>query len=599
MYRVTRWLAVAAAAALMNIPTVGAEQVANAQAVRLESAAGLSAGQLSPDIGNTLDKQLAYLLKVTKDERQHAWLAQLKSFYLSRKGTPVWVTTKGYTIQALNVFKVVAEARDYGLDPSLIPLPELPPSSPNIEQMTEAEIALSRAVVAYAFQARGGRIEPSELSLWLDRTPNPVYASGVMIEMATAKDQAATLRGMNPQSPAFELLRRAYLAKLDEIATPRTRDPNGILQHGEKITEGKRHPDVALLRSRLRVPAKPGNEDLFDDGIADAVSDYVYARGLKAKWGVLDDKVRDVFNRPPAPPSKQELMRILANMERWRWLPADLGRTYIWNSLTEQLTRVFKDGQKIHEERIIVGQPDTQTPVFSETMKSVVFQPEWGVPPSIKINDLLPKLQDGDYGVLDRRDMRILKGEEEVDPQDLHWDRIDIRQVGIYQRAGDDNPLGQVKFLFPNKNHVYMHDTNARSLFAAKDRYFSHGCIRVRDPEKLANVILGDDKGWDAKKVNAEMYNWDLSNNKVELTHPIPVHNVYFTLVPGENGELVELDDVYGHDERVIQALSGVPVAKIASEDPARDQLAELQDSAPPAATNKPLWGPGSKDVDE
>lgn len=602
MYCVTRCLAAFAAATAFQNSSAGAGQLANAltnpQAVRLESATALATVPVTADIGGALDVKLAALVTSTKDERQHAWLAQLKSFYSSRNGRPVWVTDKGYSLQALNVVKVVAEARDYGLDPSLIPLPALPPLSPGLDQMAEAEIALSRAVVAYAFQARGGRIEPSELSLWLDRTPNPVYASGVMIEMATAKDPAVALRGMNPQSPAFDLLRQAYIAKLDEMATPRARDPGEILEHGPKITGGQSHPDVAMLRKRLRIAARPGSENLFDDRIADAVSDYVSARGVKVKWGVLDDKVRDVFNRPPPPPSKQEVMRILANMERWRWLPDGLGRMYIWNSLTEQITRVFKDGKQIHQERIIIGQPGTQTPVFSETMKAVVFQPEWGVPPSIKINELLPRLQDGDYGILNRRDMRILKGEEEVDPQDLHWDRIDIRQVGIYQRAGDDNPLGQVKFLFPNKNHVYMHDTNARSLFTAKDRLFSHGCIRVRDPEKLANIILSEDKGWDAKRVNTEMYNWDLSNNKVDLATPIPVHNVYFTLVPGENGELIELDDIYGHDERVIQALSGVPTAKIASEDPARDQLDELQDSAPPAATKKPLWGPGSKDDD-
>lgn len=266
MYCVTRCLAAFAAATAFQNSSAGAGQLANAltnpQAVRLESATALATVPVTADIGGALDVKLAALVTSTKDERQHAWLAQLKSFYSSRNGRPVWVTDKGYSLQALNVVKVVAEARDYGLDPSLIPLPALPPLSPGLDQMAEAEIALSRAVVAYAFQARGGRIEPSELSLWLDRTPNPVYASGVMIEMATAKDPAVALRGMNPQSPAFDLLRQAYIAKLDEMATPRARDPGEILEHGPKITGGQSHPDVAMLRKRLRIAARPGSENL-------------------------------------------------------------------------------------------------------------------------------------------------------------------------------------------------------------------------------------------------------------------------------------------------------------------------------------------------
>ena len=131
-------------------------------------------------------------------------------------------------------------------------------------------------------------------------------------------------------------------------------------------------------------------------------------------------------------------------------------------------------------------------------MRQVVFLPEWGVPPSIKINDLLPKLQAGDYDVLERRNMRILGlSGKELRPQRFKWDKVDIRDVGIYQRSGDGNPLGRVKFLFPNKHHVYMHDTNNRALFKAEELLFSHGCVRVRSPEQLAKLLLREDKGWD------------------------------------------------------------------------------------------------------
>ena len=249
-----------------------------------------------------------------------------------------------------------------------------------------------------------------------------------------------------------------------------------------------------------------GFESQFDEDLASALHDFMSKARVRTRWGVIDDLVREVINRPPPPPKQSDLDQILANMERWRWVPADLGRLHIWNNLPEYMTRVVKDGSIIHEERIIIGQPDTQTPVFSAPMRQVVFQPEWGVPPSIKINDLLPKLQDGDFEVLNRRDMRILsmKGKE-LNPERFNWDKVDIRDVGIYQRAGDANPLGLVKFLFPNKHHVYMHDTNNRALFKHNERTFSHGCIRVRDPQKFAELILGEDQGWDKKKVEKNL----------------------------------------------------------------------------------------------
>ena len=322
---------------------------------------------------------------------------------------------------------------------------------------------------------------------------------------------------------------------------------------------------------------------IFDEKLANALDDRLDEARIKRRWGRLDDRARDYFNQPPKPPTEDDLNRVLANMERWRWLPRDLGSLHIWNNLPEFMTRVVKDGTVIHEERIIVGQPETQTPVFSNKMRQVVFQPEWGVPPSIKINDLLPKLQAGDYDVLERRDMRIIGiSGKELNPERFNWDKVDIRDIGIYQRSGDGNPLGRVKFLFPNKFHVYMHDTNNPALFKQAARTFSHGCIRVRDPKKFAEVVLGADQGWDEDEVEAHLKNWKKPNNKIDLEHPLPVHNVYFTLVPDGKGALIQLADVYGHDKRVIQALLGVDPKRIAADDPARQQQAELEEAAPP-----------------
>lgn len=584
MYRVLGGKFVAGVAAMVLAVFAAGAPGARAEQVALQAPEGSEQLPHQAQFADILDTRLRVALTPETSGLDAAWLAQLRSFYSSRSGKPLWVAQPGWNERARAVMDEIARAGEWGLDASAFPLPALTSNSPSDADLAAAELALSQTVVKYAFHARGGRIEPSSLSLWLDRTEDPVFATQVMIDVATAEDAAAALRAMHPRSPAFQLLREAYAAMRHEMENPKALDPADVLNvPGDKLKVGDWHPDVQIIRRRLKFPGQPGFESRFDDKLANALNDYLDDRKISVKWGRIDDKVRAVFNRPPEPPTKDDLMRVLANMERWRWLPRDLGAFHIWNNLPEMETRVVKNGEVIHQERIIIGQPDTQTPVFSDEMRQIVFQPEWGVPPSIKVNDLLPRLQGGDYGVLERRGMRILGlSGKELRPTRFNWSKVDIRDIGIYQRSGDSNPLGRVKFLFPNKHHVYMHDTNNRSLFSASERLFSHGCVRVRAPETLAKVILGEDKGWGDAEVNALLKNTKQLNNKIDLDRPFPVHNVYFTLIPGEGRTLIKLDDVYGHDRRVIQALSGVPAAKIAASDPARNQQREIEEAAPP-----------------
>ena len=261
-----------------------------------------------------------------------------------------------------------------------------------------------------------------------------------------------------------------------------------------------RHPDIAVVRRRLDVPANGSDPNLYDSELAIAVRTFLRQAGLNGS-PLIGAKARAAFNDtdnqagPAARPAKSNsneavAKRLLANMERWRWLPEDLGRLHIWNNLPEFETRVLKDGQVVHQERIIIGKAETQTPVFSDAMRVVVFQPDWGVPNSIKIKDLLPRLKDGDDDVLSDKGMRIAMNGKTVDPGKFDWDKVDIRTIPIVQDPGPSNPLGQIKFLFPNKHDVYMHDTPNKHLFNQGVRTFSHGCIRVRNPRRLAEVIF-------------------------------------------------------------------------------------------------------------
>jgi len=271
-------------------------------------------------------------------------------------------------------------------------------------------------------------------------------------------------------------------------------------------------------------------------------------------------------------------------MERWRWMPRDLGDLYVWDNIPEFFMRVVKKGKMIHSSKIVVGKPDTQTAIFSAEMRYIVFHPEWGVPNSIKIKEILPYLRPtggGFFGlgatdtrVLERHNLKVSYNGRPVDASMVDWESVDIRRFNFIQPAGPGNVLGVVKFRFPNKHDIYMHDTPQRELFDKQTRTYSHGCMRVQDPGRLAEILLAEDKGWSASRVRgllAEGY-----NNQIELTRRIPVHVTYFTAMVGDDGVLRSIADPYGHDNRVAAALAGrpLPLERLdthASDEPVRE----------------------------
>ena len=246
---------------------------------------------------------------------------------------------------------------------------------------------------------------------------------------------------------------------------------------------------------------------------------------------------------------------LLANMEQWRWMPRDLGEFYVTANIPEYRVRVVKDGREVHGERMIVGKLNKQTPVFSDTMETVVFHPFWGVPNSIKVNEILPSLARGGH-VLRRHNLRLQYRGRPVHPDSIDWSRADIRNFHVYQPPGGGNVLGKVKFMFPNKHQVYMHDTPEKHLFKQNQRTFSHGCMRIRNPLRLAKAVLQHDRGWTMDQVNATVDRGP-ENNNIKLEHKVPVHVTYFTAVADEDGNVQAFRDIYGHEKRIRLALAG------------------------------------------
>ncbi|MET0408204.1 MAG: L,D-transpeptidase family protein [Hyphomicrobium sp.] len=483
----------------------------------------------------------------------------LTQFYTSRMGSTLWVDRNGLTSGAKNLIAALKDADSWGLrsaDFNIADPQQGADGSYNLDDLTAFEARLSLAALEYARDARGGRINDpsSQLGTYIDRKPLVLDRRTVIDSLAAAPDKGAYLASLNPQQEQFRRLRAKLLAmrasakKADELKIP----------DGPNLKPGQSAPEIAILRKRLKVTTTPTKKDgtpaddtYYDNSLADAVKAYKESKGIRPATPWITASLRRSLN------SSNEVSetKLIANMEEWRWMPANLGDYYIIVNIPEFKFRVVSNGQVIHEERIVSGRPDAQSPIFSETMKTVVIQPRWNVPDSIKIKELLPGLRGGG-NPLQRQGLVLEYNGRKVDPYNIDWSRTDIRNFNVYQPPGGGNALGVVKFLFPNKHAVYLHDTPSKSLFNEPVRAFSHGCMRVRNPVTLAELILNKDKGWDAAKVQDLIKNGP-EENEVGLDHPIPVHVTYFTAWVADDGQVQSFDDVYGHEKRINLALAG------------------------------------------
>jgi murein L,D-transpeptidase YcbB/YkuD len=242
-------------------------------------------------------------------------------------------------------------------------------------------------------------------------------------------------------------------------------------------------------------------------------------------------------------------------------MPSDLGAYYVWNNVPSFTTRVVKGGKSIYVEKTIVGQVKYATPIFSADMNSIVFNPDWTVPDTIKIEDIQPRLRQGgpgggpDLSVLRNNQLSVSINGRPVDPTTIDWARANIHSYTFTQPPGPGNVLGVLKFNFPNRHAVYMHDTLQPALFEQPVRTLSHGCIRVRQPARLAAVLLAEDKGWSEQRVREMIARG--RNSAVTLGRPVPVHLTYFTVAFDGVGQMRTYADVYSLDAKMAAALFG------------------------------------------
>ncbi len=591
--RVGQTLLFTGAAALVSLslparaenPDPSSTIVANTQANSL-----LPADFKEPTVGAAIRERLLADAAGAKEEEAADWQA-LIAFYEGHADEPIFIGRSGYTTKAQALNAEFAKADDWGLDPNDFTVIDFGPDADSRSELTqsqkvEGELAFALTVLKYARYARGGRItEPNkQLSSYLDRTPQYVDPKALLDDLAAASNSAEVLRGTHPKHAQFEKLRQKYL-ELKRSADA-AKEIVRIPARGAKLVPGQSHPDVALVRKRLGVPVPAGqdgaepDENFYDDDLAAAVAKFQDEKGEKPD-AIVGRRTRTAFNDIEVPSPQ----RLLANMEMWRWMPDDLGDFHVWVNVPEFLVRVVKNGEIIHEERIITGTTSNQTPVFSDAIQTIYFNPRWHVPQSIKVNELYPSLARGG-GSFQRQGLRLMRNGRYIDPRSVDWSRADIRNFDVYQPSGPGNALGIVKFTFPNKHAVYLHDTPTKNLFNAESRTFSHGCMRVRDPMRLAEVLLEQDKGWSPDEVHITQKS-DPDEVPITLDKRIPVHITYLTAVVGEDGSERVMKDIYGHEQRVKLALEG-QFDKIAK---GRDHLAPVKFQRVQYAYSPDDWG--------
>jgi murein L,D-transpeptidase YcbB/YkuD len=353
-----------------------------------------------------------------------------------------------------------------------------------------------------------------------------------------------------------------------EIADAEAALAVAILKYARYARGGRIIDPTILLNSELDRKPQLLDPEIVISYISAAVKPDLYLRELHPQHPQFE-RLRQALLKTK---SRSLSDKLRANMEEWRWMPDDLGDLHILANIPEFRVYLVKNGEPIHSERIVVGEVDKQTTIFTRNLKTIVFKPMWRVPESIKVRELWPNLRRGGSMFRQHGLQLETKDGQPLDYRTIDWNTADIRDYEVVQPPGPKNVMGVVKFTFPSQHTIFMHDTIDKWMFARKVRTLSHGCMRLRNPMRMAELVLAEDKGWDPERVEETLQDGP-RNNAIVIDHKIPVHLVYFTAWVDDNGRLHTYRDIYGHEKRIKQALQG----KWDQIDVGRDHLAPVE----------------------
>jgi len=472
--------------------------------------------------------------------------AAVEKFYTAREFAPLWTQGGSLTESGKGVIARLKAAASDGLNAADYPVPDFAAAT-NPDALAEAELKLTASMLDYARHAQSGRMHWSQVSGDIQYPEHPTDPAEVLANVTTAKDASAALDSYNPPQKLYREL-KAKLAELRGVGDgPVIQIAEGPTlkftpAHGKKQAPVEMEDDrVPQLRAKLGV-TENADDTRYDAQVAEAVRKFQLGVELKPT-GVLDDKTVKAINNPKR---DRQIDTVIVNMERWRWLPRELGAPSIGNAyvilnIPDYTLKVMQNGAQVWTTRVVTGKPGIHaTPLLTETMKFITVNPTWNVPPSIIYNEYLPALQQ-DPTVLQRMGLKLEYGHD--------------GSVHISQPPGEANALGRIRFNFPNKFLVYQHDTPEKSLFAGEDRALSHGCQRVQNPDQYAATLLGitDPQGHYTPEKIRSMYG--KGEIDIKFPTPIPVNITYQTAFVDDAGKLQFRKDVYGRDATMLALL--------------------------------------------
>jgi len=507
------------------------------------------AAPVSATADSAVSSQLRDLISGKQFERIVSRKAEregVQSFYRAHDYKPLWVSDGAANERAKAAIAYLGQVDTVGLEPTDYPAPDFK-SAVTAETLAEDELKFTASVLTYARQAQIGRIHYSRVGADIEFKLVAPEPEEVLAKLADAKDTGKALDSYNPPQPEFAALREKLAELRKGAAAPKAEEEKKQelvhIPDGKILRPGMKDPRVIALRKRLNVDGDKNNP-LYDDAVRDAVKTFQTEADIDVDGNAGPNTVRALNGEKQAThrPSADPVDTVIVNMERWRWLPRNLGNPHVIVNVPDYTLTLYNNGKAYWHTKIVAGKPGKATPMVSAEMKFITVNPTWNVPPSIIENEYLPALQQ-DPEALDRIGLKLTQ-----DPDGT---------IHISQPPGAGNALGRIRFNFPNKFLVYQHDTPDKYLFAREKRAYSHGCMRVQNPltygEKLLSLVLPQEHYTEARL--EKMFGGSEIN--INFPKPIWVHLTYQTAFVDEDGKLQLREDVYGRDARMIQILKG------------------------------------------
>jgi murein L,D-transpeptidase YcbB/YkuD len=513
--------------------------------------------------------------------------------YASRGYALAWLTPG----QVADFSSLAEQSSDYGLRPVDFHLPEIAkilpsgdPASLQGEERVQAEILLSDGLLRLIHHSRFGKVDPRAIDKNWNHDEGPKGAAlvadlGRALAAPNLKNTVATLR----EEPAF------YTRLKDGLSHYRALAAAGgwpTIPAGPKLEPGAHDDRVPLIRERLRITGDyqgpthvSGNA--YGPELQKAVRHFQERHNLE-----VDGRIGPATLAAMNVSATERVDQIRVNLERMRWVSDKLPNNYLLVDIPAQRVELYRDGQEVWNAKAIVGRPDRPTPIFRDRIEYLEFNPTWTVPPTILKEDVVPKARK-DPNAVRKKGLEIIdRAGNKVEPEAVDWSIAPNNMPYTFrQPPGPKNALGQVKFMFPNRHSVYLHDTSNRQLFARTNRTLSSGCVRVDKPIELAELVLNDPK-WNADKF-ASVFE-SKKRSSVRLKEPLPVILSYWTAEADERGRVSFREDFYGHDKPVLAALDG-PGAGLRLYRPASQDPAPAKDSVPEAEAKDWIAGAGAE----